>query len=99
MSGVRGRPDGAPAQGRGALSSPSAPADPDHERCDPVDPTGHRVDPLGKTRIAWMTSRKGLSILETSISLWTDFLDGITAPHRVIFNATWREICTAMWRQ
>jgi len=46
-----------------------------------------------------MTSRKGLSILETSISLWTDFLDGITAPHRVIFNATWREICTAMWRQ
>ena len=51
MPRVWSRPDGAPARGRGALSHPSAPTDPDHEKCDPLDPTGHRVDPLGKTRI------------------------------------------------
>src|SRR5438093_6399790 len=34
MPRVWGRPDGAPAGGRGALSHPSTPADPDHERCD-----------------------------------------------------------------
>ncbi len=51
MPRVWSRPDGAPAGGRGALSHPSTPADPDHERCDTVGPTGHDVDRLGKTRI------------------------------------------------
>src|SRR2546425_6780202 len=56
MSRVWGRPHGAPAGGWGALSHASAPADPDDQRCDPLDQTGRCVDPLGKITIDWSTS-------------------------------------------
>jgi hypothetical protein len=48
---------------------------------------------------AWRRSRKGPGIFETSRCLWTDFLDGVAVPLRVIFNDQRRAIFIAMWRQ
>jgi hypothetical protein len=56
MSRVWGRPHGAPAGGWGTLSHAPTPADPDDQRCDPLDQTGHGVDPLGKITIERSTS-------------------------------------------
>ncbi len=36
----------------------------------------------GMPGLAFLTSRKGMIILETGMSLWTDFLDGVAIPYR-----------------